>query len=41
MRRREERETKSPAHQGGFASAGLKLYVCKRDVPVPVSADMH
>lgn len=33
--------TKSPAHQGGFASTGLKLYIWKRDVSIPISADTH
>lgn len=41
VRKREKRETKRPVHQRGFASTGLKLYICKRDVPVPISADMH
>lgn len=36
-----KRETKIPAHQGNFASPGLKLYVCKRDASVPISADIH
>lgn len=41
MRRREEREIKGPEDQGGFGSTGLKLYIYKRDVSVPISADMH
>lgn len=37
MRRREKRETKSPAHQGGFAFTGLKPYICKRCVCTHIS----